>query len=495
MSKTTNQTRAALVRFSLSAVLLCVAAGLFWYSQSRTGYDVTVVPPTCTDSGYSLYTSRKDGSTRVEDPVEATGHDFGEWITDTQPNGVQPGSRTRQCGLCGEIREGTVDPVLSIPALYLTGSLEGIGKTAEVPIRARFTGEALSFETFATLKYQGHSTLAYAKKNYTLKLFENQGNTEKFKVALPGWEEESKYILKANYTDSSQCRNLICARVWGSVVSSRTEVPEELSGLVNWGAVDGFPVALYINGIFQGLHTMNLHKDEDLFGMDDGLEQAILIANSQDSQSLFRSTAEFTEDSSWEMEFCGTGDSQWIRDKLNALIAFVNEADDQTFQQELTDHLDVDSAIDYLLFMYAMGLADHGAKDLILVAYGADQPLIASVYDMEDAFSLTPEDFLPTLNAAGWDSATGSLLWDRILDQFQPEIQERYAFLRQQILTPEYLTGLVDGFTGEIGSLLYDADAALYRYSEPASQSISQIKDYLNQRFDYLDPIFLKSNG
>ena len=351
-------------------------------------------------------------------------------------------------------------PDVGLDRLALNGDFTGIGKREEVPVEADLLG-AESFSCYAMLKHQGHSSLAYDKKNYTLKLYRDPERTEKQKLSLSHWNPENKYILKANYQDSSQCRNLVCADIWAGMVSSREFLPVQLKGLSNYGAVDGFPVALYENGDFRGLYTLNLHKDDDLFGMKDGREQAIMILNhTEGEEAFFREEARFGEDTPWEVEYCGTADQGWAKERLNELIRFVQTSDDAAFREELPRYLDVDSAVDYLIAMYALGLTEHCAKDLVLVSYGRSEPWICSMYDMEEAFDL--EGPMPVRNGERWDSGTGSLLWDRFLNAYPEEIRSRYAQLRQSVLETETLCAAVEAFVAQIPERLYQADAEIY---------------------------------
>ena len=280
------------------------------------------------------------------------------------------------------------------------------------------------------------------------------------------------------------------------MTASRDGIPTAFKTLSNYGAVDGFPVALYINREFQGLYTFNLHKDDDLFGMQDGSRQAILIANDASSEeAFFRAKAAFDGNSPWEVEFCGTEDSTWATEKLNALIAFVMESDDETFRKELSRYLDVDSAIDYLLSIYALGLTNHSASDLILVCYGEDQPFTASLYDMDSAFGLS-EDGKTALDADAFlpaqkDSGTGNLLWDRLLQNFRPEIEQRYAFLRESVFDPDAMCRRVTEFTSAIAENLTEADNSVYPHPNPDISHTEQITQYITRRIPLLDEIFL----
>lgn len=457
--KKANALRRPLLRIGIALILLGAASVAF---KTQMAADVTytaeVVPATCTDSGYTLYTNDKTGSTNVADVVAPLGHDYGEWAIIREAAGVDPAVQERICNRCEATQTRAKHENLGIAQLYLNGDLTGIGKKNEVDLTAEFFAGDTNFTAFATAKHQGHSTLAFDKKNYTVKFYSDADRTEKMKLTLSHWNPENKYILKANYQDPSQSRNLVSADLWAEITASRTGLAEELKTLSNFGAVDGFPVALYLNHEFSGLYTMNLHKDDDLFGMKDSEDHAIVIVNHTDEdEAFFRADAAFTEDSPWEIEYCGTEDDTWVRERLNGLIDFVQTADDQTFREQIGSYLDVESALDYLIAMYSLGLQEHGAKDLILVTYGQDEPWICSMYDMEEAFDT--EGPYPEKDNGQWDSGTGSLLWDRILNLYYDEICSRYAQLRQDVLAPEQLTRRLEQYVQSIPWNLYEADA------------------------------------
>ena len=244
---------------------------------------------------------------------------------------------------------------------------------------------------------------------------------------------------------------------------------------------------------------MNLHKDDDLFNMKDGERNAIMICNhNTTSEATFHTEAKFTEDSPWEVEYCGTEDSSWAKESFNQLIRFVIESDDVTFREKLPEYLDVDAAIDYLIAIYALGLVNHKAQDLVLVSYGG--VWIPSLYDMETAFGLSedgsvayaPTEFLPRRAESGWDSGTGHLLWDRLLQNFEDKILERYASLRSEILDPQALSNRITVFTDAIPTIFYDTEDKVFSHPQTYKDSKMQILSYIFDRIEVLDNIFLK---
>lgn len=475
---------------AIALLLLCLPAAA---PAEQSGLVSTVVEPTCTEAGYILTTDPAAGSTTVQN-LPAVGHSFTPWQPDAAGN-----TESRSCTVCGfreSLRISTI-PEEDMPRLYLTGSLEGIGKKNKVVLEAAYTAPDRQFDCYAVLTMQGHSTFGCPKHNYTIRFYRDRDEHRKHKVTFRNWGEEHKYILKANYYDLSACRNLVGAQLWSRMTATRQGLSPRLAALPLLGAVDGFPVEVYLNGEYFGLYTLNLHKDDDLYGMGEGEETALAICNrSTTGEALFRAPAAFLEDysSDWEIEYCGTLDEAWARDSFNSLIHFVMESSDETFRRELHTKLDVDAAIDYLLFIYALGLPDSCAKDLVMLHF--DGVWIPSAYDMDEAFGLdadkgvylSSDAFLPCREGGVWSSGTGSLLWDRLLNGFEQEIRARYRQLRATLLTEESLLSLVESFVGSIPEACYDRDRNLYPARPLADSDMqAQITDYITKRFGYLD--------
>ena len=227
--------------------------------------------------------------------------------------------------------------------------------------------------------------------------------------------------------------------------------------------------------------------------MKKGRDHAILISNDDSApEAYFRETAAFTGTSPWEVEFCGTEDTRWAENKLNAFIGFVMTSDDDTFRKELKQYLDVDSAIDYYLSIYALGLPQQKGANLVLICYDKDLPFTASLFSMNKAFGLSadgtetasPEEFLP-------GEPTGNLLWDRLAVLFRPEIEARYASLRKTAFDTDAMCRRVTECAAAIPGELTDADHAVYPHPNPGLAHQEQITRYIVRRMELLDAEFL----
>ncbi len=123
-------------------------------------------------------------------------------------------------------------------------------------ILLKYESDSINFETYASIKIQGTSSVFYDKKNYNITLYNDEELNEKNKIDV-GWGKQNKYCLKANWIDKTHARNIITAQL-ASEIQSKYNLFENTP---NNGVIDGFPIEVYINGEFLGIYTWNIPKD------------------------------------------------------------------------------------------------------------------------------------------------------------------------------------------------------------------------------------------
>lgn len=431
---------------------------------------------------------------------EKCNHTF-EKVEEKTASEFSPGVVKYRCTNCKEEKKELLNATGKLPQLYLDGTTDGIGKDSEVFVKADYIDGKDSFQSNSTIKYQGHTSMNYDKKNYTIKFFEDEKGEDKNKVSVHGWKKSSKYCLKANYIDFSQSRNIVSANIWTDVVGTRKNIDKNIAELQNYGAIDGYPIMLFINNKYQGTYTMNIPKDDDTYEIGDDENEALFVINSPNSKSSYFK-AKLTENDKkeiYDLEYCGGDDDSWAYNSLDNLIDFVIKNDGEKFRKGADKYLDVESAIDYLVTTYYLGLTDNFAKNALLLTYNGDK-WILSMYDMDTAFGLAfdgsgiykPDYLLPKKTAKGkLDSASDSLLWDRILNNYSKEIKSRYFELRKNVLKNENVLKRFETFINGIPKNYYEKDLELWGdIPLHKENNINQIKDFMNKRSKLLDEFF-----
>ena len=305
-----------------------------------------------------------------------------------------------------------------IPVLYLWGdnilSLKDKSKTLENEVTYKFPRYHVQ-GTIKKFKVQGSSSARLPKKNYTL-------NLDQDFEAFSGFGKQHKYVIKANYLDASQSLNVVNAKLWGKIRATHYQVSDALQDNAgnyltdnngnhiiaetdpqlsiggNYGAVDGFPIAVYINNQYWGLYTFNIPKDDWMAKMPKKSKGKYAIVDTNwKPQGAFKAETNFKDQ--MELQFCSTKDSQWAMDSVNELIravlAHYDTADN--FNQAVSPLLDIDSAIDYYIFSVLVDNDDGIFRNYLLQTFDGTKWYFAA-YDLDSTFGRVP-DFLDHLAA------------------------------------------------------------------------------------------------
>lgn len=376
-----------------------------------------------------------------------------------------------------------------LPVLELSGSTLGMNKDNNVTLSYKYGDRTGS----CTLKWQGSSSIAYPKKNYTIKF------DSKFE-ANTGWGEQKKYCLKANYIDFTHARNLVSAKLWGNVVKSRTSANNTLNALVNAGAVDGFPICLTINGEYQGLYTFNIPKDGWMFGMGEEAstaQMAILCADAGDETGAkvcsFKALATVTE-ADLEIEYAtNEDDTDWIKTSVNRLIQACIDSDGTDLDTTIAQYLDWESAIDYYIFCLLSRHFDGITKNYLLVTYDGTKWFF-SAYDLDSTFGLWFNGSKFT-NVYGYDVeglASQHRIFELIKKYKAEELKERYRKLvlkTSGALNEESIIETFSNFICKIPKALLDEDIKIWpTLPSTTVNNVSQIIDFNRRRRALIDP-------
>ena len=411
---------------------------------------------------------------------------------------------TFTCENCNDTIDKTITTQdLGLPIVEFEGSLEGISKDNKVKVGVKYTSESKNFECDATLKVQGASSAAYPKKNFTIQLFESDTDFDKkFKVQLgDGWGRQSKYCLKANWIDFSHARNVVSAKLYGQVSASRN-IDDEFDKLVNGGAIDGYPVVIYLNGEFHGLYTWNIPKDEWLFEMEDEtVHQALVMADAwHDSTALNSPVADDFESTGWELEYCSTEDTegtQWVVDSLNAVIDFLNNYEGGDFKETMRKYINVERAIDCMLHTTVISACDNTAKNIIWTTYDGTQ-WMPCVYDMDSTWGMywDGKSYVGTTTFSYDALKNGNKLWKRLYEYYREDIINRYLELRETVYSFENIEKAFGDFMGQIPDFVYQCERE--KWIEIPSKNTSNYNQIINfgiAHLEYLDREFKSRVG
>ena len=356
-------------------------------------------------------------------------------------------------------------------------------KKIECDIDFEYRSRGQTVDGAAKIKIQGTSSTQYAKKNYTITLYDDSNYSSKKKLDV-GWGAQSKYCLKANWIDKTHSRNVVTAKL-GAQMQAKY-------GLFNVaphnGTVDGFPVEIYINGEFHGLYTMNIPKDEWMFGMDKNNPNHIVICGENwNDPVLFKSIPTDLKD--WTVE-AGPEDDATLQ-KVQRLVKFVKDSSDAEFKANFDQYLNFDSTINYYIMMNCAWLSDNAGKNMLLATYDG-KVWYPTLYDLDTSWGTHWKGTSLYNYSSGVINGSNSLLWQRIEKLYKKEIAARYFELRQSVLSKENIMAEFNNFKASIPKEVLDRETAKWNTAEHPipGYDISQIEEYINIVFPRLDNRF-----
>ena len=366
-----------------------------------------------------------------------------------------------------------------VPKVFINGAIP----TTKDDVNAEliYISKTFNFHSYITIKCQGTSSMKYPKKNFTIKLFEDVERNQKKKIGFKNWGEQNKFCLKANWIDLSHARNIVSARIWGDIVKSRnnySELPELLRLSPNNGAIDGFPIKVYANGVYQGRYTWNIPKDKWMSNMDDELDTHCILCGENYDGGCFRALP-IINGSDWSDEIhdvCPTN----IVSRWGEVVDFVMNSSDDEFKTNLGNYFDVQSLMDYHIFGLAMCGLDSYGKNQIYMTYDGEK-WIASMYDMDSTWGLywngetmVSSDYARIKFEDMVNGRQGNLLYERIEQNFYEELQVRWSELKQSALSLTNIINRFERFTDITPLELIKEDYA----STTAKNNIQQIRNF-----------------
>ena len=380
-----------------------------------------------------------------------------------------------------------MDLETELPRLDFVGDISDMETKADIRnISVVYTDKDSKLCGYAKLKVQGTSSLAYDKKNYTITFYKDEAYTQKMNVDM-GWGSQNKYCLKANWIDKLHARNIVTARL----VTQVQKKYEVLENAPRNGAIDGFPIEIFVNGNFLGLYTLNIPKDEWQFNMDaENENHIVLCGEGWEAANLFLDKPDFD---TWSVEV-GT-ENEATLEKAKRLFNFVMDSTDEEFRLNFGEYIDLDAALNYFVLSEFAFLKDNRGKNMLLATYDGElwYPVL---YDLDTCWG---SDYtgrnLWEYNIKDMNMAK-SYLFERMEKNFGKELAERYFELRESLLTKEYVLDMFDTFHNSIPKLTWMKEKLRWGFDIPG-YDISQIEEYLDATVENWDHRYseLRANG
>ena len=381
-----------------------------------------------------------------------------------------------------------------IPTIFITGKIPD-SKTY-VAGELEYVSKSYRFHAYTYIKLQGNSTLYLPKKNYTVNLYSDENRSVKLNKEFKNWGFHNNFVLKAEYNDILHARNVVGAKLWSKVVQSRNDydtLPEELKNSPNNGAIDGFPVRVYVNGTYKGLYNWTIPKCDWMVGMNSANTNHVLLSaefNDNGDVAYQNNPCNFNTlwDGSEGYFSVEVGkNSAELASSLNTIILSIINNDSASLEQSL----DIKSAIDYFIFQEIILGVDGLATNMLLATYDMTKWYL-SAYDMDATFDLYWDGNIlgyydADMPSYPYDNRYSSLL-QYIWNNYYGEYVERYIELRKSVLSYSSIIEEFEKYIGVYGEDVYIQDTAIYpNIPSVTDNTLKSLRIFVRDRLEYLD--------
>jgi spore coat protein H len=280
------------------------------------------------------------------------------------------------------------------------------------------------------IKVRGASSRLHPKKPYSVEL--------KSEMSLLELRKSTDWILDASYKDKSLVRNRVSHAVYQMMQ------PRGPGGVAQ-NVVKGSPVEVILNGDYVGAYQLTERVDGDLLHLD----KKSLLYKAIDYDANFSKTSPVSstkEKATWHDGFELSHPKKGSLKPLEDFVQFVAESSDKEFSKEIESCLDIDSAVDFWIFVLLVGGSDNITKNYYLARAGSKGG---------DKFFFTPWDLDGTWGyewrgiktpATDWWPVENNRLFERLYLSkslgFAKKVSTRWKALRSGKLSEKQLESL-----------------------------------------------------
>ena len=342
------------------------------------------------------------------------------------------------------------------------------------------------------IEYRGGWTQTLDKKSLRIEFWEDmEGNATK-DVSLLGMRSDDDWNLQAMFNEPLRFHNKTCFELWNRI-DTLYYIDEESSAI---NGVNMSYVEIFINGDYQGVYGLGERIDRkqlklkkhngnirgELYKGDDWTSATLFLdAPAYDNNEVVWSGFEYEhpeEEINWE--------------NLHDFVSFVAHSSEQDFMDNYASYIKMDNAVNYFIFINLIRATDNRGKNTYIAKYKANEPYFFVPWDLDGTFGVV------------WDGNNENItndilsnhLFDRLLDDCSPngfvdQVQNRWAFLRQQVITHENITELFlqnHNYLKENG--VYKRESLKWEtYAYPSDQ-LNYMSNWLTNRLNFLDTYF-----
>lgn len=304
--------------------------------------------------------------------------------------------------------------------------------------------------TNVNIRYRGNSSLHYAKKQYLIKLLDENGNN--LDLNIMGMGKDNTWVLNGSLIDKSMIRNYLAYNISSQIMEVSTDAKFCEMFFFHDNQYKYMGVYLMTETAKRGNSRLPLRKYNPKYTQTDYIlrrdrydKWSVLLNNYATQNNLSYGTLAVKYPSDEEI----TEDTvKYIEEEISQFEKALYSNDPEVFVT-YRDYIDMDSFVDYFIINEFFGNYDAGNNSTYMYKKAGGKLTMGPVWDFDgamDNYYGGPFDYDSiAFQESPW--------FDRMLldPEFCQKLIYRYQELREGVLSDEYITTFIDTTVAYLG--------------------------------------------
>lgn len=343
----------------------------------------------------------------------------------------------------------------------------------------------------AGFKIRGTSSQQYDKKSYRVELWADATGTEMADTTFLGMRSDDDWNLEAMWAQPLRLRDKVANELWMEMyqLPYLESEPNALPGIrMEYADV-------FINDSYVGVYVLTERMDRKQLQLKkyNGEIRGLLYKGNGEGAPTFENlpaydnTSDTWDNYEWVYPNEDEATNNWSH--LYSFTNFVMNSSDNAFYAQYSSQFDKSNAIDYFLFINALGAMDNMGRNLFMARYKKTGTYFYLPWDLDAIWGLNTDGY--QTNYTGGLKTNGffdRLMSDCTTNGFVASAQTRYNALRNSILNHDHIMELVQNQYDELlESGAYDREHEAWPSFTVDENEIKYMSEWIVRRFNYLD--------
>lgn len=343
----------------------------------------------------------------------------------------------------------------------------------------------------ARISIQGNYTADFDRKNFEMELYTGYDMQQRQEIGFADWRPRSKFSLRGDYYDQTHARNAASYKIWREILASEKSYVDTIKDPEMLGTIQGKPVILYIDGRNCGIYMLQTYFDAASLNLDANDDDQILLmaVNGYTDQKdlAFASATPKLNRADFDLMTKQLPNSEKMRRDVDRLFSFIHNAPNSEFKKQADKFFDPLNLIDYQLFVGAINAYDNNTHNMMLWTYDGNLWQF-SLMDLDISYNLDANGKLMT-NSKPVLSNIESPLLKRIWANYKPEIEKRWAELRQGPLSERHIIDTYRKTMNQAGNVNLTLDQSIWKSPTGSTSSLANVTNFVHQNLPASDKI------